>query len=211
MRDDEEQGSHGYDREIERILAEQGVIFFDQAITRETASEFARKLHFLELLNVDFGVCYLSSPGGDVNAALGMCDFIVNASIPLVGIGWGEISSGAVCVLAAFPQRFAFRNTRFMLHKVEASHMSGNADEVESFSKEISHLNNVIVAFLSERTGQSPKKIAGIMDGECYFGVAEAIELGLLHGIVERDGVHDAKAQQLYRHPQHVQTRKKHR
>lgn len=211
MQDDEEQGSHGYDREIERILAEQGIIFFDQAITRETASEFARKLHFLELLNVDFGVCYINSPGGDINAALGMCDFIMNASIPLVGIGWGEVSSGAVCVLTAFPQRFAFANTRFMLHKVEASHMSGNADEVESFSKEVSHLNSVVVDFLSERTGQSSKVIASIMSGEHYFGVAEAIRFGILHGVVERNGVHDAKAQQVCGHHQPVQARKKRR
>jgi ATP-dependent Clp protease protease subunit len=196
---DDEEHTSIHDREIERALLEYGFLFFDQPITPASAAEFLKRLQLLELFwevrsEKDFVVCYVSSPGGDVNAMLAMHDAITNASIPLVGVGMGEVASAAVCLLASFPRRFAYPNTRFLLHKMEASNLGGNPEQVESVSQEIAYLNAVLVRLLAKQTFQKEKVIRQLIERESYFGVDEAIKLGIIHGIVVREGAKDAGA-----------------
>lgn len=60
---------------------------------------------------------WISSPGGDVSAEFVMHDVIRTASVKIVTIGIGEVSSAAGLILACGHKRYVTESTVFMAHE----------------------------------------------------------------------------------------------
>jgi ATP-dependent Clp protease protease subunit len=176
---------------LDEKLLEQRVLWLVGTITQESAAEFCKKLRYLDITWQRLGCpnlaepvhCYISSSGGDKNATLGIVDIIQITSIPIVGIGVGEVASGAVWVLASFvgenKARLALPNTRFLVHEGWSA-ASGKPSDVKAFQREDERTLRIMAKLLAQFTGKDVEKIRRLMSRESYFGAQEAKRLGII-------------------------------
>jgi ATP-dependent Clp protease protease subunit len=192
---EDEEPSHRGDALDEKLL-EQRILWLSGGITPESAADFCKKLQYLDTIWLRSGrpdlvapvYCYITSPGGDKNATLGIVDVIQIISIPLWGIGIGEVSSGAVWVLASFVgegrKRLALPNTRFLVHEGWSA-ASGKPSDVKAFQREDERTLKIMAKLLAQFTGKDIERIKKLMSRESYFGAQEAKRLGIIDDIVE--------------------------
>jgi ATP-dependent Clp protease protease subunit len=190
-----EDNEHAYRGDtLDEKLLEQRIIWLVGNITPESAAEFCKKLRYLDITWRRAGYpqlaepvhCYISSCGGDKNATLGIVDTIQITSIPIVAIGFGEVASGAVWVLASFvgenKARLALPNTRFLVHEGWSA-ASGKPSDVKAFQRAAARTLRIMAKLLAQFTGKDVEKIKKLMSRESYFGAQEAKRLGIIDKI----------------------------
>jgi ATP-dependent Clp protease protease subunit len=150
------------------------------------AAEFLNQLTQLEYSDVGVPInVYINSPGGAVDSALGMVDMLTTCSCPIRTIGWGQVSSAAILLLAAGDKgnRIVAPNTTTLLHQVSTS-MMGNTTELDNEVKEVQRLQEVYNKMLSKYTGRPIKQIAKDMSQNKYMGADQVIEYGIADKIL---------------------------
>lgn len=84
-----------------------------QDIIRWNNEDDINKISFNERVPI---VIYFSSPGGRLDIALSIVDVINASNTPIIGINLGECNSAAALIYSACHNRFAMKNSSFMIH-----------------------------------------------------------------------------------------------
>ncbi len=179
-------GERSYD--IYSRLLKERIIFLHEAIDDNVANLVISQLLFLEAEDSDRDAyLYINSPGGVVTAGMAIYDTMQFVKTKVSTICMGQAASmGAFLLAAGEPgRRFALPNSRIMIHQPLGG-AQGQATDIEIQTKEILRIKRVLNEILSERTGQSIKKIEKDTDRDFFMSSEEAKTYGLIDKVITK-------------------------
>ena len=173
---------------IDEMLLQHRRIFFSSPVMDDSAKDVIRKLWYLELKDPGKPILFIiNSPGGSVDSGFAIWDQIKMISSPVTTLVTGLAASmGSVLSLVAEKgRRFATPHSRIMIHQ-PAIHgvIQGQATDLEIQAKEIIKTRKTLVKLYMEQSGQDEKSIEKALDRDTWYSAKEALEFGLLDGIV---------------------------
>tara|TARA_B100000686_G_scaffold349773_1_gene443955 strand:- start:4164 stop:4775 length:612 start_codon:yes stop_codon:yes gene_type:complete len=179
-------GERAYD--IYSRLLKERIIFLVGQINDSVATLVTAQLLFLESENPKKEIYfYINSPGGLVNAGLGIYDTMQYIKSPVSTLCIGQASSMGSFLLAAGEKgkRFSLPNSRIMVHQPSAG-FQGQATDIEIHANEIMLLKNRLNEIYSKHTGRNVEEIKNALERDKFLTPREAKEFGLIDKVVEK-------------------------
>lgn len=176
------------DDKIDNLLLDSRRIFFSDAVDNDTAKDVIRKIWYLELVDPGKPILFIiNSPGGSVDSGFAIWDQIKMIGSPVITLITGLAASmGSILSLCAAPgKRFATPHSRIMIHQ-PAIHgvIKGQATDLEIQAREIIKTRNILIEIYMQATGRDFETIEKALDRDTWMTAKEALEFGLLDGIV---------------------------
>jgi len=178
-------GERAYD--IYSRLLKERVILLTGPIVDESANLVIAQLLFLASRDPKRDISlYINSPGGVVTSALAIYDTMQYIKCDVSTFCLGQAASGAALLLAAGTKgkRYALPNSEILLHQVMGK-ASGQAVDVEIWSKHILRIKDRLSKILSKHTGQSLKKIEKDTDRDFFLSAQEAKDYGIIDEVIK--------------------------
>lgn len=173
---------------IDSKLLESRRIFLDDAVDNDSAGEVIRQLWYLELSAPGKPILFvINSPGGSVDAGFAIWDQVKMITSPVTTLVTGLAASmGSILSLCAAPKRrFATANARIMIHQPAIGGViKGQATDLEIHAKEILKTRANLIRLYVDATGKDAETIERAIDRDTWMSSQEALEYGLLDGIV---------------------------
>lgn len=164
-------------------------IFLCDAVDNDSARDAIRKLWFLELADPGKPILLIiNSPGGSVDAGFAIWDQVKMITSPVTTLITGLAASmGSVLSLCASPKRrFATPNSRILIHQPRlGGAIQGQATDLDIQAKEMIKTRNALVNVYVNATGKDAATIEKAIDRDTWMTAKEALDYGLLDGIVE--------------------------
>ncbi|MGZ3632968.1 MAG: ATP-dependent Clp protease proteolytic subunit [Parachlamydiaceae bacterium] len=173
---------------IDGVILDARRIFICDAIDNTSAQDAIRKLWYLELSDPGKPILIvINSPGGSVDSGFAIWDQVKMISSPVTTLITGLAASmGSVLSLCASPKRrFATPNARILIHQPRlGGAIQGQATDLEIQAKEMIKTRSSLVNIYVDATGKDPAVIERAIDRDMWMSAQEALEFGLLDGIV---------------------------
>lgn len=179
-------GERAYD--IYSRLLKDRIIFLGTPINDDVANLIIAQLLFLEAEDPEKDVhLYLNSPGGDVNAGLGIYDAMQYVGPEIQTICMGQAASMAALLLAGGTagKRFALPNSRILIHQPWGG-AQGMAADIEIHAEEILKLRRTMNEILARHTGREVAEVEKNTERDRFMSAEEALNYGIIDQIMER-------------------------
>ena len=179
-------GERAYD--IYSRLLKERIVFLVGSINDSVATLITAQFLFLESENPKKEIYfYINSPGGLVNAGLGVYDTMQYIKSPVSTLCIGQASSMGSFLLAAGEngKRFSLPNSRIMVHQPSAG-FQGQATDIEIHANEIMLLKKRLNEIYSKHTGRTVEEIKKTLERDKFMTPQEAKEFGLIDKVVEK-------------------------
>lgn len=171
-----------------RLMMER-IIFLGTAIDDDVANIIQAQLLFLESVDSQADIqIYLNTPGGYVNAGLGIYDTMQYIKPDVATICTGLAASmGSVLLCAGAPKkRTALEHAKIMIHQPLGG-AEGQASDIEIAAREIIKTKNELYSIISKHSGQLIKKVEKDGDRDYWMTAKEALEYGMIDEILVRN------------------------
>jgi ATP-dependent Clp protease protease subunit len=168
-----------------RLLDKQ-IILLTGEINDDMAESIIAQLLYLEAKDFEGDIhIYINSPGGVISAGLAIYDTMQCIKCNIETICIGQAASMAAILLAAGTdgKRVAFPNARMMIHQPLGG-AQGQASDIEIQAIEMNRIKKRLDEILVYHTGKPMKIIEKDTDRDFYMTAEEAMEYGLIDGIV---------------------------
>ena len=183
-------GERSYDI-FSRLLKDR-IIFLSEDVNSASASLVVAQLLFLESEDPDKEISlYINSPGGSITDGMAIVDTINYIKCPVSTICVGMAASMGAVLLAsgAKGRRFATPNAEILIHQpLISGGLSGQTTEIKIHADHMVRTREKLNKLLSERTGQSLERIEMDTERDNYMTAGEALEYGLIDGILDQRG-----------------------
>jgi len=179
-------GERAYD--IYSRLLKERIVFLVGSVNDNIATLITAQFLFLESENPKKEIYfYINSPGGLVNAGLGVYDTMQYIKSPVSTLCIGQASSMGSFLLAAGEngKRFSLPNSRIMVHQPSAG-FQGQATDIEIHANEIMLLKKRLNEIYSKHTGRKVEEIKNALERDKFMTPQEAKEFGLIDKVVEK-------------------------
>ena len=179
-------GERAYD--IYSRLLKERIVFLVGSVNDSVATLITAQFLFLESENPKKEIYfYINSPGGLVNAGLGVYDTMQYIKSPVSTLCIGQASSMGSFLLAAGEsgKRFSLPNSRIMVHQPSAG-FQGQATDIEIHANEIMLLKKRLNEIYSKHTGRTVEEIKNALERDKFMTPQEAKEFGLIDKVVEK-------------------------
>ena len=179
-------GERAYD--IYSRLLKERIVFLVGSLNDSVSTLITAQFLFLESENPKKEIYfYINSPGGLVNAGLGVYDTMQYIKSPVSTLCIGQASSMGSFLLAAGEnkKRFSLPNSRIMVHQPSAG-FQGQATDIEIHANEIMALKKRLNEIYSKHTGRNIEEIKGALERDKFMTPQEAKEFGLIDKVVEK-------------------------
>ena len=179
-------GERAYD--IYSRLLKERIVFLVGSVNDNVATLITAQFLFLESENPKKEIYfYINSPGGLVNAGLGVYDTMQYIKSPVSTLCIGQASSMGSFLLAAGEKgkRFSLPNSRIMVHQPSAG-FQGQATDVEIHANEIMSLKKRLNEIYSKHTRRTVEEIKNALERDKFMTPQEAKEFGLIDKVVEK-------------------------
>ena len=127
---------------------------------------------------------FFFSPGGDLDINYALIDTIKMSKTPIIGINIGQCASAAAYIFLSCHRRYMLPHAYFILHQGSGT-LSGTFEQIcaqmEDYQKQVEEL----ALFVQEHTTYPPQTIIDNITGEWYIRKEEALENGVVHGVIE--------------------------
>lgn len=182
-------GERSYDI-FSRLLKER-IIFLSREVDDNMADLIIAQLLFLEAEDPNKEIqIYINSPGGSVSSGLAIYDTMEYIKPDVSTICVGRAASMGAFLLAAGTKgkRYALPNADVMIHQPLGG-AQGQAEDIRIQAEKILNLRAQLNKILSEKTGQTLKKIEQDTDRDFYMTAEEAKKYGIIDEVI----VHKSK------------------
>lgn len=173
---------------IDSAILEARRVFICDAIDNSSANDAIRRLWYLELTDPGKPILMIiNSPGGSVDSGFAIWDQVKMISSPVTTLVTGLAASmGSVLSLCAAPKRrFSTPNARILIHQPRLSGaIQGQATDLDIQAKEMVKTRQALVKIYVDATGKDSDTIDRAINRDTWMSAAEALEYGLLDGIV---------------------------
>ena len=181
-------GERSYDI-FSRLLKDR-IIFLSEDVNSVSASLVVAQLLFLESEDPDKEISlYINSPGGSITDGMAIVDTINYIKCPVTTICVGMAASMGAVLLAsgAKGKRFATPNAEILIHQpLISGGLSGQTTEIKIHADHMVRTREKLNKLLSERTGQDLATIERDTERDNYMTAQEALEYGLIDGILDK-------------------------
>ena len=129
---------------------------------------------------------YINSPGGAVNAGLGIYDTMRMLPCPIATTCVGYAASFGTILLMAGDRglRRSLPHARIHMHQPLQGGLSGQAADIDIHAREILHLRDELYGIMHYHTGQSMERIKRDFDRDFFMSAAEAKEYGIVDEVL---------------------------
>ena len=185
-------GERAYD--IYSRLLKDRIIFLGSAIDDDVANLIIAQLLYLESEDPEKDIfVYVNSPGGEVNAGLGIYDCIqyVNPDVSTICMGQAASMGSLLLAAGAAKKRFALPNSRIMIHQPHAG-VQGQASDIHIHAEEILKIRRRMNEILARHTGRDAGQIEKDSDRDRFMSAEEAVDYGIVDAIMERHRIRKA-------------------
>ena len=131
----------------------------------------------------------MTSLGGSPNYAISLYHYLINLPYKIITVNTGFVESSAVIVFLAGEERFAHKNSTFLIHEVTKNYNENTKINFIQMNTELKTLAEIIKMYNSifnERTqfAESPLQILDFLVGCSQLIVSD--ELAVKHGFIQR-------------------------
>ncbi len=179
-------GERAYD--IYSRLLRDRIIFLGNPIDDDVANLVIAQLLFLEAEDPEKDIhLYINSPGGEVNAGLGIYDCMQYVNPAVSTICMGQAASMAAILLAAGDKgkRHVLPHARVMIHQPHGG-VQGQASDIHIHAEEILKLRRKMNEILAQHTGKDVATVEKDNDRDRFMSAQEAVEYGIVDQIMRR-------------------------
>ena len=165
------------------------IIFLGSEIDDYVANVIQAQLLFLDTSDPGKDISiYINSPGGSVQAGLGIYDTmqIINSNVATICTGMAASMAAVLLVAGEKGKRSALKHSRVMIHQPMGG-MRGQASDMEINYKQIMILRDELYQIISEHSGQSFEKIMKDSDRDYWMTSAEALDYGMIDRILTKN------------------------
>jgi ATP-dependent Clp protease protease subunit len=182
-------GERSYDI-FSRLLKDR-IIFMGEDVNSASASLVIAQLLFLESEDPDKEIyLYINSPGGSVTDGFGIIDTMNYIKCPVTTICVGMAASMGALLLASGTKgkRYATPNSEILIHQplIGGGGISGQTTEIKIHADQMVKTRERINKILADATGKSIEEIAADTERDHYLTAQEALEYGLIDGIMDK-------------------------
>ena len=179
-------GERAYD--IYSRLLRDRIIVLGSAINDDVANLVIAQLLFLEADDPEKDIfVYINSPGGDVNAGLGIYDVMQYVNPDVQTICMGQAASMGAVLLAAGSKgkRSCLPHARVMIHQPWGG-VQGKTTDIQIHAQEFLTLRAKINEILGEHCGKDPSQVEADTERDRFMSARDAVEYGLVDRIISR-------------------------
>ena len=165
------------------------IIFLGTPIDDYVANVIQAQLLFLDTADPGKDISiYINSPGGVVQAGLGIYDTMQYISSKVGTICTGMAASMAAVLLVAGEKgrRSALPHARVMIHQPSGG-MQGQSSDMEIAVRELQKLRQELYHIISEHSGQSFKKVEKDSDRDYWMTAQEALAYGMVDSVLTKN------------------------
>lgn len=182
-------GERSYDI-FSRLLKDR-IIYLGEDVNATTSSLIVAQMLFLESEDPDKEIYfYINSPGGSITDGMAIVDTMNYIKCPVSTVCVGMAASMGAVLLSAGEKgkRFAMPNSEIMIHQplIGGGGLQGQATEIKIHADHLVRTREKLNKFLSERTGKPLEQIEKDTERDNYMTAQEALEYGLIDGIMEK-------------------------
>jgi ATP-dependent Clp protease protease subunit len=179
-------GERSYD--IYSRLLKDRIIFLGSPINDDVANLVIAQLLFLEGEDPEQDIhLYINSPGGDINAGLGIYDVMQYVRPDVETICMGQAASMGAVLLAAGEKgkRHSLPHARMMIHQPMGG-IQGQAADIQIHAEEILTIRRQMNQILASHTGRTESEVERNTERDRFMSAEEAVDYGLIDRIVDR-------------------------
>ena len=170
-----------------RLMMER-IIFLGTAIDDDVANIIQAQLLFLESVDSERDILiYLNTPGGYVNAGLGIYDTMqyIRPDVGTICTGLAASMGSVLLFAGAKKKRSALEHSKVMIHQPLGG-AEGQASDIEITAREIQKLKTELYTIIAEHSGQPYDKVYNDSDRDYWMTSAEAAEYGMIDKVLEK-------------------------
>jgi ATP-dependent Clp protease protease subunit len=164
------------------------IIFLGLPIDDYVANIIEAQLLYLDSVDPGKDIqIYFNTPGGAVNAGLGIYDTMQYISADIATICTGMAASmGAVLLTAGTKgKRSALKHSRIMIHQPMGG-FEGQASDIEIQAREIMKLKKELFEIIALHSGNTLEKVEKDSDRDHWMTSIEAKEYGMIDEILQK-------------------------
>jgi len=172
--------------DIYSLLLKERIIFLGTQIDDQVANVVVAQLLYLAREDPEKDISlYIHSPGGVVTAGLAIYDTIqlIQPDVSTICVGSAYSMGTILLCTGAKGKRYALPNSTIHMHQGRAG-TQGQITDIKIAAKEFERLDELIAKILAKHTGQTLEKIRQDTDRDIYFNAEQAVEYGLVDGIL---------------------------
>ena len=177
-------GVRSYDI-FSRLLRDR-IIFLSGEIDDTVANLVVAQLIFLEAEDPDKDIyLYINSPGGSITAGMAIYDTMqyIKCDVSTICIGMAASMGGFLMAAGQKGKRKALPNSEIMIHQPLGG-TQGQATDIAIHAQRIIAIKDKMNKILSERTGQTLKKVQKDVERDYFMTSEEALEYGIIDEII---------------------------
>ena len=177
-------GERSYDI-FSRLLRDR-IIFLSGEIDDTVANLVVAQLIFLEAEDPDKDIyLYINSPGGSITAGLAIYDTMqyIKCDVSTICIGMAASMGAFLMAAGQKGKRKALPNSEIMIHQPLGG-TQGQATDIAIHAQRIIAIKDKMNKILSERTGQTLKKVQKDVERDYFMTSEEALEYGIIDEII---------------------------
>ena len=182
-------GERSYD--IYSRLLKDRIIMLSEDVNPASANVIIAEMLFLESEDPDKEIYfYINSPGGSIVDGMAIVDTMNYIKCPVSTICVGMAASMGSVLLACGEKgkRYATPNSEVLIHQplIGGHGLSGQATDIKIHTDHLVKTREKMNKLLSEKTGQPIEKIMADTERDFYMSAEEALQYGLIDGILDR-------------------------
>ena len=178
-------GERAYD--IYSRLLKDRIIMLSGPIEDDMANSIVAQLLFLDAQDSTKDIyLYINSPGGVVTSGMAIYDTMnfIKADVQTIVIGMAASMASVLVSSGAKGKRFGLPHSTVMIHQPSGG-AQGQQTEIQIAADEILKTRKMINGILAENSGQPIEQIERDTERDHYLTAQEAVDYGLLDGIME--------------------------
>ena len=180
-------GERAYD--IYSRLLKDRIIMLSGPIEDEMANSIVAQLLFLDAQDSTRDIyLYINSPGGVVTSGMAIYDTMnfIKSDVQTIVIGMAASMASVLVSSGTKGKRFGLPHSQVLIHQPSGG-AQGQQTEIEIAATEILKTRKMINEILAKNSGQPIEKINRDTERDHYLTAQEAVDYGLLDGIMENN------------------------
>jgi ATP-dependent Clp protease, protease subunit len=183
-------GERAYDI-YSRLLTDR-IIFVGKEIDDTLANTVVAQLLYLQSIDPEKDISmYINSPGGSAYAGLSIYDTmqLVRPDVSTFCTGMAASAASVLLTGGAPGKRYALPHARIVIHQPWSPGIQGQASDIDIQAREILKQRDLIVELYMRHCGRAREQVERDIDRDNYMSPEQAIEWGLIDGILEKPPV----------------------
>ena len=129
---------------------------------------------------------YIFSDGGELHAAFGVADFILNSKVDIITVNEGCVASAGTVISLAGKERYIRKNAYMLIHEIRSGGRPGKYSELMDDMNNNDELMKHMKTYMNERcqNAKLAKKLDKMLTHDLLWNAEKSLKYGLVDKIV---------------------------